>query len=171
MNLRESTSRKRRVSAALRGEQPPLPGSYAANPRTDVKAMKSASKTGVVQKFKESDTPNYSIDRWIDMTNDLGKDLSTIRQDSEEEEKKLDKDIDAKKKDIDVETKEADKETKKDNEKEEEAADEKDEKEIWNKIKKHLDKSKVEKGSSPSKASSKASSGSSSRSSASSSST
>ena len=191
MALRESTSRKRRVQAALRGEQPPLPGSYAANPRTDVEAMNVADKTGLVRKkfmckcgcggdsskctcgpdcscrkYHENQKPDYSIDRWIDMANDLGDDLTAIRQNADKEDKELDKKIDDKKK----ETEKSDKETKaKDkDEKDEVDADEtdKEERELWNSVKKHLSPRKGH-----GKESSEESSGSSSRSPRSSSST
>jgi len=132
MKLRESTSRKRAITAALKGERPPLPGSCAANPRTNVDAMKVADKTGVVGKkymkkcacakcgdscpcgpecpcnqYKEdAQSPDYSLDRWIDMANDLGSDVSSLHQKSKEDEEKMDKEIDTKKKDVDKKEKE-----------------------------------------------------------------
>jgi len=147
MELRESTSRKRRVKAALSGEQPPLPGSYAANPRTDVNAMSVADKTGLVQKkhmhkgcpkYQENQSPDYSIDKWIDMASDLDSELSVLKKDAEDQEKDLDKKIDSKKKDTETKKKEIDKEE--DKEDEDKDDNEKDDKELWSKIKNHLKK-------------------------------
>lgn len=141
MVLRESTPAKRRIKAALRGEQPPLPGSYAACPRTDANAMDVASKTGVVRrKVQENQRPDYSIDRWIDMANDLGDDLTALRQNSDKDEKELDKEIDGKKKEVEKDKKDKTKVTDNKDEKGEEEADtDKEERELWKTVKKHLD--------------------------------
>ena len=165
--LRESNAAKRRIKAALRGEQPPLPGSYAACPRTDADAMDVASKTGLVRKkymckcgcggdsskctcgpdcscrkYHENKTPDYSIDRWIDMANDLGDDLTALRQNSDKDEKELDKEIDGKKKETEKDAAKEKTKTKvtdnKDEKEEEEADHDKEEKELWKTVKKHL---------------------------------
>lgn len=171
MELRESTSRKRRIKAALSGKQPPLPGSYAANPHTNVNAMSVADKTGLVKKYmhkcgcpkcgdkcpcgpdcicrkyQEDQSPDYSIDKWIDMAGDLGNELSVLKKGAEDQEDDLDKKIDSKKKDTEMKKKEIDKEDNKDNkdkEKEDKEEDNKDKdkekEELWSKIKNHLKK-------------------------------
>jgi hypothetical protein len=89
VSLRESNARKRAVKAALNGTGPSLPGSYAACPSTNVKAMKVAKKTGVV---KEAKKPDYSFDRWINMAKDLGDDVNKMVGHGKEEEDKIEKD-------------------------------------------------------------------------------
>ena len=89
LSLRESNARKRAVKAALNGTGPSLPGSYAACPSTNVKAMKVAKKTGVV---KEEKKPDYSFDRWINMAKDLGDDVNRMVGHGKEEEEKIEKD-------------------------------------------------------------------------------
>lgn len=155
MRFRESNARKRAISSALKGERPPLPGSYSANPRTDVNAMDVAKDSGVVRKkfmdkcncqkcknkcpcgdecpcnkFHEEDSPDYSIDKWLDMAKDLGDDLSLMSKKGDEEEEKIDQEIKTKK------TKKGEKD--KPDQQDAEERDSAEEEELWNKIDKHL---------------------------------
>lgn len=98
LKLREDNARKRAVRAALNGTGRKLPGSYAACPSTNPRAMDSAEKTGFVQKqpnklkiIETEQKPDYSIDRWLKMAQDLGNDVNKLVGHGEEEEKKLDK--------------------------------------------------------------------------------
>ena len=104
--LRESNARKRNVKAALNGQAPPLPGSYAACPSTNPQAMDTAQKKGVVSKntdfkFKESfgQKPDYSFDRWIQKAKEFGDDVNKMVTHGNEEEDKLDKEEKTKKAD------------------------------------------------------------------------
>lgn len=98
VTLRESNARKRNVKAALNGQSPPLPGSYAACPSTNPQAMDTAQKKGVVSKntafkFKESfgQRPDYSFDRWIQKAKEFGDDVNTMVTHGHDEEDKIDK--------------------------------------------------------------------------------
>jgi hypothetical protein len=112
MKVRESNARKRAVKAALAGTGPDLPGSYAACPSTDPRAMKSAQKKGVVTKlpFTENDqVPNYTFDRWLQKAKEFGDDVNQMRTTADEDEK----DLDVKKKEVEKEIDKEDEEVKK----------------------------------------------------------
>lgn len=170
LELRESTSRKRRVADALAGRKPPLPGSYAANPRTEPRAMDVAAKTGLVKcphcgrkdcqcgddcscrkdEAKSSKSPDYSLDKWIDKANDIGDDLSLLRKQGEEESDRLDKEIDKSKKEVEVdkEKEKKDKKDKKDKEADDkETSDSKEGDEKWRSIVERLKKKMKETSS------------------------
>lgn len=117
--LREDNARKRAVRAALAGTGPDMPGSDAACPSTNPRAMKSAKKNGVVTKLpisEEEKTPNYSFDKWLQKAEKLGDDLNKMKKDSDSEESKLsdkektiDKDVEKNKEKIDTKNKKVNK--------------------------------------------------------------
>lgn len=94
--LREDNARKRAVKAALNGLGPKLPGSYAACPSTNVRAMKAAKKRGVVS--EEERMPDYSFDRWVQKAQEFGDDVNKMRSKAEDDEEDIDKKIDDSKK-------------------------------------------------------------------------
>lgn len=104
-SLKESNARKRAVSAAMRGLGGPLPGSTAACPSTNPRAMKLAKKYGVVfnKDVKEGheSKPDYSFDNWVKTAQDLGKEMehwsNKAKKDEEELDKKKEKDKEEKK--------------------------------------------------------------------------
>jgi hypothetical protein len=152
VKIREDNARKRAVRAALSGTGTPLPGSYAACPSTNPRAMKAAGKKGVVGRlpFSENDgqRPDYSFDNWVQMTKAFGSDVNKLRADAEGE----DEDLDKKKKDLDAK---ADKEDakaeppEKSEPSDEDDAATKDKKEdVWTRLKKiHKDRLKAGGGS------------------------
>lgn len=116
LTLREDNARIRAVKSALNGQRPPLPGSAATCPNTNPRAMKQAAKTGVVSsdsktlivrdpnkldsKFKESHAskPDYSFDRWLKKATEFGDDVNKMVGHAEDDEQKIDKDLEDKKK-------------------------------------------------------------------------
>ena len=106
--LREDNARKRAIKGALAGTHTPLPGSYAACPSTNPRAMKQAQKTGVVSSdpkkliVKEHEAkPDYSFDRWLQKASEFGDDVNKMVGKAKDDESDLDKDVDVKKKEID----------------------------------------------------------------------
>lgn len=112
--LKEDNARKRAVRGALAGTHTPLPGSYAACPSTNPRAMKQAQKTGVVSsdpkklivKEHEASKPDYSFDRWLQKATEFGDDVNKMVSKATDDEKDLDKETDAKKKEIDQKSEE-----------------------------------------------------------------
>lgn len=149
--LREDNARKRAVKGALAGTHTPLPGSYAACPSTNPRAMNQAQKTGVVdsdpkrltfKKLKEHEAkPDYSFDRWLQKASEFGDDVNKMVSKANDDEGELDKKVDAKKKEVDDKAKEEpkkpkidqdnkDNKTEEDKDKDEEAKKE----ETWKKL-------------------------------------
>lgn len=117
MKMRESNARKRAVRAALNGTGVELPGSYAACPSTNPRAMKVANKKGVVGKQTIEETeqrPDYSFDRWVQKAKEFGDDVNKMRTNYEDEDEKLDN----KKKDAEKKADEEDKKPSKEKESE-----------------------------------------------------
>lgn len=118
LELKESNARKRAIRAALNGTGTPLPGSYAACPSTNPQAMDVAAKTGKVQKKKigfeevKGSKPDYSFDRWVQMADDMGKDVNALVGHAKEEEKELDKKQQDDQKKIDQDKSDQDKKNK-----------------------------------------------------------
>jgi hypothetical protein len=128
LNVRESNARKRAVKAAMNGSGPDLPGSYATCPSTNPRAMKIASKKGVVTKFplkEEEKVPDYSFDRWLQRAEEFGDDINKIRKDTDSEERKLE-----------LKRKETDKSSTKPDTKEDDSSDEKekDKDKLWKRL-------------------------------------
>lgn len=95
IKLKESNARKRAISAALNGTGCELPGSYAANPGTNARAMKIAKKTGKVtsdKKFREeARKPDYSFDKWLKSVEDSERANSELVSKAKETEDEMDK--------------------------------------------------------------------------------
>lgn len=108
VKLREDNARKRAVKAALAGNRPPLPGSAAACPSTNPRAMRSAQKHGVVTKEDTEQRPDYSFDRWVQKAKEFGDDLNRMRTKADAD----DKDLDKKRKDAEKKAEEEDKKAK-----------------------------------------------------------
>lgn len=130
IELKEDNARKRAVRDAMKGTKPPLPGSYAACPRTDPRAMDVAKKTGVVGKntkfkFREDNEvkPDYSFDRWIQKAKEFGDDVNKLVGHAEDDEEKLDKDAEEKKKKADEEDAKAEKQKEPDDSKSNQESD------------------------------------------------
>ncbi len=106
MALKEDNARKRAVRGALSGTHTPLPGSYAACPSTNPRAMAQAAKKGVVSsdpkklniKEDNSAKPDYSFDRWLKKASEFGDDVNKLVGHAKDDDDKLNKDIDDKKK-------------------------------------------------------------------------
>lgn len=97
VSLRETNARQRAVKAALAGNGPSLPGSYAACPSTNPRAMRQAAKTGVVnsdpKKLVVHETeakPDYSFDRWIKKATEFGDDVNKLVGHAKDDEQDLD---------------------------------------------------------------------------------
>jgi hypothetical protein len=114
LSLREDNARKRAIKGALNGLKPPLPGSYAACPSTNPRAMKVAKKKGVVGSdvVQENDgqRPDYSFDRWVQKAQEFGDDVNKMRTKVDKESDELDKKIDDSKKKLDKEKSKVEKE-------------------------------------------------------------
>lgn len=99
--LKEDNARKRAIRNALAGTGPSLPGSYAACPSTNPRAIKQAAKTGVVGRdspLKEGESrPDYSFDRWLKKATEFGDDVNKMVGHAQEDEDKIDKDLEDKK--------------------------------------------------------------------------
>lgn len=138
LRLRETNARKRAIKAALNGTGTPLPGSYAACPSTNPRAMKSAAKTGKVTKLPIDENggqmPDYSFDRWLQKAKEFGDDVNKLRTDYEGEDKDLEqKKKEAEKKSADEDRKDKAKPQTKDDKSSEDT--QKDDA-TWNKLKK-----------------------------------
>lgn len=91
--IKESNARKRAVKAAVNGLGPALPGSYAACPSTNSRAMKSAKKTGLVQSdvmTERERVPDYSFDRWVKKTKEFVDDIEDMKSKAKEDEDDMD---------------------------------------------------------------------------------
>lgn len=138
VKFREDNARKRAVRATLAGLHTDMPGSAAACPSTNPRAMKIAKKKGVVTKmpFDESEgqMPDYSFDRWVQKAKEFGDDVNKMRTNANTEDDKLDKKKKDAEKKADDEDKKAKQQPESDKEESDDTKDSKDKESVWTRL-------------------------------------